>query len=190
MADLISQIKTPDNTTYDLQDKVSTFGGTNLFKYNGLRFYNQEYQLANYNNTGSFTQFTNSLQFDPSKTVGQQYTISFDVISPNGSTNIQLYNSNSNPKYFYFSAGNVATNVGNSWVHISKTITNAQYSGSNIPSTNEQQWRRIEIYAPSQMGVKIRNVKVEVGNKSTEWTPAPQDLAIYTSLDETIEFFQ
>ena len=29
MADLISQIKTPDNTTYDLQDKVSTFGGTN-----------------------------------------------------------------------------------------------------------------------------------------------------------------
>ena len=30
MADLISQIKGLDNITYDLQDKISTFGGTNL----------------------------------------------------------------------------------------------------------------------------------------------------------------
>jgi hypothetical protein len=31
MANLISKIKTPNNVAYDLQDKVSTFGGTNLF---------------------------------------------------------------------------------------------------------------------------------------------------------------
>ena len=30
MADLISQIKGLDNVTYDLQDKVSTFGNENL----------------------------------------------------------------------------------------------------------------------------------------------------------------
>ena len=29
MADLISKIKGVDNVTYDLQDKVSIFGGTN-----------------------------------------------------------------------------------------------------------------------------------------------------------------
>jgi hypothetical protein len=30
MVDLISKIKGLDNITYDLQDEVSTFGGTNL----------------------------------------------------------------------------------------------------------------------------------------------------------------
>ena len=33
MADLISQIKGLDNVTYDLQDKVSTFGNENLLPY-------------------------------------------------------------------------------------------------------------------------------------------------------------
>jgi hypothetical protein len=31
MADLVSQIKGLDNVTYDLQDKVSTYGNENLF---------------------------------------------------------------------------------------------------------------------------------------------------------------
>ena len=172
----------------DLVDRISQFGGTNYFKWAGLDGYNKELQLNNYNNVGSFTQFTNSLQFDPSLTVGQQYTISFDVISPNGATDIQLYNSNGTPKYFNFHAGSVATNVGNSWVHINKTITNVQYSGTATPSTNTQIWRRIEIYAPSKMGVKIRNVKVELGNKPTDWTPAPQDLV--TISGEQLVFFQ
>lgn len=186
MANLISKIKTPNNVTYDLQDKVSTFGGTNLFAWN-IKEQNQEITLNNYNNTGSFTQFSNSLQFDPSKTVGEKYTISFDAISPNGSTGIQLYNSNGNPKYFNFSAGTLAT-IGNSWTHITKTITNAQYSGTATSSTNEGYIRRIEIYAPSKMGVKVRNIKVERGSKPTDWTPAPEDLATYSS--ETITFFQ
>lgn len=186
MADLISKIKGLDNVTYDLQDKVSTFGGTNLFAWN-IKEQNQEITLNNYNNTGSFTQFSNSLQFDPSETVGEKYTISFDAISPNGSTGIQLYNSNDNPKYFNFHAGTVTT-IDNSWTHITKTITNAQYSGTGTPSTNESYIRRIEIYAPNKMGVKVRNIKVERGSKPTDWTPAPQDLAHYAS--ETIEFFQ
>jgi hypothetical protein len=38
------------------------------------------------------------------------------------------------------------------------------------------------------MKVRIRNVKVEIGTKPTEWTPAPQDLVTYSS--ETLEFFQ
>lgn len=186
MADLISKIKGVDNVTYDLQDKVSIFGGTNLFVWNGLKTYNQELTLNDYNNTGSFTQFTNSLKFDPTKTVGQKYTISFDAISPNGDTAIQVYNSNGKPKYFNWSAGNIGT-ATTSWKHFQCTITNNQNTASDA-STNEQIWKRIEIYAPSKMKVRIRNVKVEIGTKPTEWTPAPQDLVTYSS--EILEFFQ
>ena len=39
MADLISKIKGVDNVTYDLQDKVSTFGGTNLLQSSLLTLY-------------------------------------------------------------------------------------------------------------------------------------------------------
>ncbi len=173
MANLISKIKTPNNVAYDLQDKVSTFGGTNLFAWN-IHSKDQEITLNNYQNTGSFTQFTNSLQFDPSKTVGEKYTISFDVISPNGATNVLLYNNNGVPKYFYFTPVTVATNVENAWVHCIYTVTNTQNTSSTA-STNEQVWKRIEIYAPSKMGVKVKNIKVEKGSKATDWAPAPQD---------------
>ena len=188
MADLVSQIKGLDNVTYDLQDKVSTFGNENLFAWN-IRTDDQEITLNTYQNTGSFTQFSNSLQFDPSKTVGQKYTISFDVISPNGTTDVRLYNSNGNPKYFYFTSVTVATGVGNAWVHCQYTVTNNQNTSSSA-STNEAYIRRIEIYAPSKTGVKVKNIKVERGSKATDWTPASKDLAGYISASETIEFFQ
>ena len=169
MAD-IKAIKGTDNVTYNLRDDYSKWGGENLFNYTGLKTHNQELQLNNYQNTGSFTQFTDSLVFDPSATIGQRYTVSFDAISPNGDTAIQLYNSNSNPKYFNFNAGSLGT-VTTSWKHFTKTITNNQYSGTATPSTNTGIWKRIEIYAPSKMGVKVRNVKVEFGDKETDWSP-------------------
>ena len=187
MANLISKIKGLDNVTYDLKDEVSTFGNENLFAWN-IQSDDQEITLNSYQNTGSFTQFTNSLQFDPSTTVGEKYTISFDVISPNGATDIRLYNNNNTPKYFNFASVTVASGVGNAWVHCQHTVTNTA-STSSSASTNEQVWRRIEIYAPSKMGVKVKNIKVEKGSKpSQSWTPATKDLAHYAS--ETITFFQ
>ena len=33
------------------------------------------------------------------------------------------------------------------------------------------------------MGCKIRNVKFELGNKATDWTPAPEDLASSNGLE-------
>lgn len=152
-------------------------GNDNLFRWSTLKKYNQELKLNDYQSTGSFTQFSNSLDFDPSTTVGEKYTISFDAKSPNGITRLQLYNSNSNPQYFYFST-TLTSNLGTEWQHFSYTVTNTQYSGSSTPSTNTSIWKRIEIYASQQMGVLVRNIKVEKGDKETPWTPNPTDLGI------------
>lgn len=174
MAD-IKAIKGTDGTTYNLRDDYSVWGGNNLFSYNGLKTRNQELTLNAYQNAGSFTQFTNSLQFDPSQTLGQRYTISFDIISPNGTTNVLLYNNNGHPKYFWFATVTLGS-IGNTWTHFSYTVTNAQYSGTQTASTNEQIWRRIEIYCPSKMGCKVRNIKVELGDKATDWSPCYKDI--------------
>ena len=174
MAD-IKAIKGLDNVTYNLRDDYSKWGGENLFSYNGLKVYNQELQLNDYQNKGSFTQFYNSLIFDPSQTLGQRYTISFDIISPNGNTSILLYNANSNPKYFYFSSINIGT-ANTSWQRFTKTITNVEYSGTGTPQMGTNYWKRIEIYAPDKMGVKVRNIKVELGDKATDWSPCYKDI--------------
>lgn len=154
-------------------------GGRNLFSWpvSGTKWKDEEHALNTYQNRGSFTQFTNSLLFDPLDTVGEEYTISFDVKSPNGTTNVELYNSNGLPSAFYFTSVTVAQNVGDEWVHCEHTVTNEAYSGSGTPNPNLN--RRIEIYARSATGVLVRKIKVEKGTKATDWTPAPEDMEAY-----------
>ena len=73
------------------QGIVSASGGVNpnLFSWNNKGC--SEIVLNNYQNTGSFTQFTNCLTFDSSTTVGTTYTISFWAKSPNGTTALNVY---------------------------------------------------------------------------------------------------
>lgn len=163
-------------------------GGENLFTWannaTGIT-------LNNYNNTGSFTQFTNSLVFDPSTTVGQQYTISFWARSPNGSTSLMVYNSNTNPQYFNFGSNpNLTSNLGPDWTYFTRTITNSQYSGTGTASTNTLLWKRIEIYAPNAMGVQVKQIKVEKGSSATSWSPASSDLGLDTSIVYDISGFK
>lgn len=154
-------------------DQNGQYGGTNLFSWpvSGTKWKDEEHALNTYHNTGSFTQFTNSLTFDPLETIGELYTISFDVKSPNGTTDVNLYNSNNTPSAFYFSTVTVAKDVGNEWVHCEHTVENAAHANGNA-SYN----RRIEIYAPHATGVLVRKIKVERGSKATDWTPAPEDV--------------
>ena len=155
------------------EDQEGMSGGRNLFSWpvSGTKWKDEEHALSTYQNTGSFSQFTNSLTFDPLETIGELYTISFDVKSPNGTTAVNLYNSNSTPSAFYFPTVTVAKNVGNEWVHCSHTVENAAHANGNA-SYN----RRIEIYAPSATGVLVRKIKVEKGSRETDWTPAPEDV--------------
>ncbi|MGT2775012.1 phage tail spike protein [Streptococcus hyovaginalis] len=159
-----------DPTKYRWVDMVGTVevGVRNYLK--GYR-YNEEIQVPTYQNTGSFIQIYNKLTYPLSEADGKNFTISFEAISPNGDTIIHVYNSNVGPQYFYFQSNNVGT-VTTTWKKF-KTTINPITQTTYTASTNSN---RIEIYAPSKTGVKVRNIKVELGTVATDWTPAPEDI--------------
>ncbi|HEL1699395.1 TPA: hypothetical protein TXY87_002184, partial [Streptococcus suis] len=141
-------------------------GGRNLFK--GYK-YNEEITLNNYQGVGSFTQFYNRLTYNLPDAGGKEFTISFEAISPNGNTPINVYNDNGAPQYFRF-PGQILGTAGATWQKFTRTVTVATQTVSNTTNSN-----RIEIYAPNKTGVRVRNIKVELGNIATDWSPAPED---------------
>ena len=149
-------------------------GGRNYFSNKTNSAFNEanEFTLANYQNTGSFTQFRN-LTVPMSYFVGKKCILSFDCISPNGSTPISVYNNNGNPRYMINTSG-IISPINNEWIHQELIITVTDLGDSS--SYNEAQSNKIEIYCPAQMGCKVRNVKLEIGNRATDWTPAPEDV--------------
>lgn len=148
-------------------------GGRNLFKGFGEE---EEVRLLDYQGVGGFTQFSQRLTFDPSETVGETYTISFYAKSPNGVTALRLYNQNNNPRYLYFSTV-LDEALGNEWKYYTYTFTNTD-RGESFDATNSN---RIEIYAPSQLGVLVKKIKVEKGNTATDFSPAPEDIIAASS---------
>lgn len=143
-------------------------GGRNLFSGYG----EEEIQLNDYQNTGSFTQFDGKLTFNPCETVGETYTISFWAKSPNGSTPLYVCNQNGNARHFYFERTTLTNSLGTEWEYFKTTIRNADRGESYADST----CNRIEIYAANKMGVLVKKIKVEKGDKATDWTPAPEDV--------------
>lgn len=146
---------------------------------NGLSFdKNNEYTLATYQDKGSFSQFYN-LTIPMSEFVGEKIKMSFDIISPNGDTSCSVYNTNGTPRYAMVINNTVKT-VGSTWIHqeLDITVVDKGAEGTDLTSSN-----KIEIYCPTQVGCKIRNVKFELGNKATDWTPAPEDLASSNGLE-------
>ena len=149
-------------------------GGKNYFSNKTNSEFNEanEFTLANYQNTGSFTQFRN-LTVPMSYFVGKKCILSFDCISPNGSTPISVYNQNGNPRYRINTSG-IISPINNEWIHQELIITVTDLGDSS--SYDEAQSNKIEIYCSAQMGCKVRNVKLEIGNRATDWTPAPEDV--------------
>ncbi|HFU4221573.1 TPA: hypothetical protein ACGO80_000399 [Streptococcus suis] len=145
-------------------------GGRNYFS--GYQF-NQEIPLGNYQGTGSFSQLYNKLTYPLREANGKTFTISLEAISPNGNTPISIYNANGDPMYFNFNGGKLGT-VEPTWKRFSTTVTVVNKDVSNQINPN-----RIEIYARDKTGVKVRNIKVELGNMVTDWSPAPEDQQSY-----------
>lgn len=147
-------------------------GGRNYFSHKKTRTFdeNNEYRLNDYQNVGSFTQFYNLTV--PMKTfVGKKLIISFEAISPNGDTNLQLYNSNGKPRYAMDTK--IAYGITTEWKRFTVTTT---VWDRGTTDTNEGNSNKLEFYSTNKMGVTIRNVKFEIGTKPTDWTPAPEDI--------------
>lgn len=149
-------------------------GGRNYFSNKTDSAFNEanEFTLANYGNTGSYTQFWN-LTVPMSYFVGKKCILSFDCISPNGSTPISVYNTGGSPRYKINTSG-IISPINNEWLHQELIITVTDQGDSS--SYNEAKSNKIEIYCSAQMGCKVRNVKLEIGNRATDWTPAPEDV--------------
>lgn len=156
-------------------------GGRNYFSNKTSSAFNEtnEFTLANYQNTGSFTKFRN-LTVPMSYFVGKKCVLSFDCISPNGSTPILVYNFNGSPRYLMNATG-IISPINNKWIHQELIITVRDCGDSS--RYNEYDSNKIEIYCPAQMGCKVKNVKLEIGNKATDWTPAPEDVATAEEVD-------
>lgn len=161
-----TQTKSTNASDYQwspLYDNVIV-GGRNLFK----GYTDAEITLNPYQSVGSFTQFPN-LTFDPAEYIGRQFTVSFYAKSPNGVTSLAVYNTNSNPRYFYFNK-TLDSALGAEWKYYTYTFTNTDRGATYTQSD------KIEIYAANQMGVLVKKIKVEMGNVATDWTPAPEDI--------------
>ena len=143
-----------------------SIGGRNLLSGYGT----EEITLKDYQGIGGFTQF-NILTIDSSRPeyIGKEFTVSLWAKSPNGPTALHLYNSNGDPRYFRFSTI-LDNTLDTEWKYYQYTFTNKDFGESHTGK-----YTRIEIYAPSQLGVIVKKIKVEMGNKATDWSPAPEN---------------
>lgn len=158
-------------------------GGRNYFSSKKQTAFdeNNELIMPSYQNTGSFSQLYN-LTKPMSYFVGKECILSFDCISPNGSTPISIYNQNGNPRYSISNTTGIITPIGDTWTHQEVKLTVIDRGDSIDYSENTS--NKIEIYCSAQTGCKLRNVKLEIGNKATDWTPAPED--VNTAIANTI----
>lgn len=182
MANLISKIKTPDNVTYDIQDKISTFGGTNLLKNTS-----DEWTTLTMPATSYYTQFGTDYELE----VGETYTFSILIEKTSTDTNpINVHCGNGTINNYTHDITSWRKNSITSGEKIILTHTVESSDKFNSNGTTAAPYFAFRIRNEQKaMTVRYKDIKLEKGNKSTDWTPAPQDLVTYNGTD-TIEFFQ
>ena len=210
MADLISKIKGLDNVTYDLQDKVSTFGNENLLTDSDLYCYssgqNAYFNKENYKFNGSCAYNRNAVKNEgfyvtnSSKYIlNTQYIVHFDI--ENTSQNISKMYIYKNGTAMGITTANSAVYIDDVYIGTMDVDLDCPFSDGQIhnvkliftPTTaNTSTYKGIIIQllknSATAFNVKITNLKWEIGNKPTDWTPSCYDLVTYNS--NTITFFQ
>lgn len=66
--------------------------------------------------------------------------------------------------------------VLNEWFHVSNVMTIPEPAHESIGTTASIQFYNSNADVAASMTFRIKNVKLEYGNKETDWTPAPEDL--------------
>lgn len=102
--------------------------------------------------------------------VGETYTISFDIkVDVSGSFTVHVQNGTGLNQLINFGSVSI---VANKWTRVSLT-------GKVLSDTKSAQVIYFNVFGMQRMGAKtfkIANLKVERGNKATDWTPAPEDV--------------
>lgn len=141
---------------------------------------NNEYELNSYQNTGSYTSFRNLLK--PMKEFyKKEVMLSFDAISPNGETELRVYNFNGSPMYLIRHNNSSDIHLGtisNAWTHFDVKLEIEYRKDGNASESD-----KLEFYAPSKTGVKIRNVDIYESNKPRAYQKPNADLQ--TNIDRT-----
>ena len=177
---VISQIKaTSDNVNYNIRDDYSTWGGRNLllntknlFPVTGTSSsYFIEYTVNN-------GKLSNSYALEE----GVTYTFSADVTS------------SIEPFQLTIGAGNGGYSKDVDYGP-GQTLTNGRISLTFTPTANQLSSGNIFAFrAPrySSQGTSftytVDRPKLEKGNKATDWSPAPEDIARFIG-NETIELY-
>lgn len=140
---------------------------TDLNNTNGVKFTITK-QSTNWN----YVQFRdNSLIDYLLQNTGETYTITFDFkTSRLGDISISVNDSSGLNRIIDFGHYNVS--LANKWIHISLTA-------KSVTATKSDQIIYFNTFKINQAGAatfKIANLKLEKGNKATDWTPAPEDV--------------
>ena len=128
-------------------------------------------------------------------TVDEQVTWSYDIMYtawnfPVGTTRSEFW---MGQRYTYAPSGETATGIWsnvtqhdlpvvgvdgcelNKWYHVEKTVTIPTQASPNVGTAASIQFYNSNADVEASFTARIRNVKLERGNKATDWTPAPED---------------
>ena len=70
----------------------------------------------------------------------------------------------------------------NKWFKVERVITIPEQAHSSIGSASSIQFYNTNADVSASVTFRMRNVKIEYGNKATDWTPAPED--VQNQIDE------
>lgn len=75
----------------------------------------------------------------------------------------------------------------NKWYHVEKTLTIPEQASSNVGEAASIQFYNSNADVEASFTFRLKNVKLEYGNRATDWTPALEDIATVDSLESTNE---
>lgn len=111
------------------------------------------------------------------------YTISFDVY-PSVNTNfiVNLMAPNASTALLPTAVSMKPTAVANKWTRVSAVVT----TSATLPTTRDQNLYLTSLTSAVGTVYKFKCLKIEQGNKATDWTPAPEDVQedIKDSIDD------
>lgn len=157
------KFQTLSQVAFEAQDNLDNLeiGGRNLALQSNVEVTNNDYNIAHYKTSEMLI-------------AGETYTCTICVTPAAGVNNFSLYLSSG------YASQCVCNVSGTTKQIISRTFT-AHYNEERVPTSAEDAWAQFYFYRfPNNSTVTESStfhwVKIEKGDKATDWTPAPEDM--------------